>query len=40
MIMTKNKKKWEEGEEEGLQEGEGRGAPWKRMGFRLLFIRL
>jgi hypothetical protein len=31
MIVTRTRKEWEEGEEEGLQEGEGRGASWKRM---------
>jgi hypothetical protein len=33
MIMTRDKKARKEGKkEEELQEGEGRGAPWKRMG--------
>jgi hypothetical protein len=29
----------EEGKEEDLQESEGRGTPWQRVGLGLLFIR-
>jgi hypothetical protein len=33
MIMTRDKKKREERKEEELQEGKGRGTPWKGVGF-------